>query len=241
MIKRLLIFVLVLVFLGVISVYWEGFTGKVIKDFDVEEAIVLRVIDGDTIVTDVGKVRLLGINTPEKGREYYNEALVYLKEIENKSVELLRDEIDLDKYDRKLRYVFYDGRLINVEILERGLGTSLLTDGLMYEDKLMAGEYFSRGSKFGLWEKSNKLCSKCIKLLELNPEEEFFILDNICEVDCNLDEWYVKDNANHFIELDEIKGYSSVKYWSKGKIWNNDGDRFFMRDSDGKLAGFYEY
>ena len=42
---------------------------------DVDEAYVLRVIDGDTIVLKGGqRVRYIGIDTPEKGRPYYLEA-----------------------------------------------------------------------------------------------------------------------------------------------------------------------
>jgi endonuclease YncB( thermonuclease family) len=31
-----------------------------------EKTVVERIIDGDTIVTEIGNVRLLGINTPER-------------------------------------------------------------------------------------------------------------------------------------------------------------------------------
>ena len=73
------------------------------------------VCDGETI-------RLLGIDTPEKGEEYYQEAKDYLLIVEGKDVNILRDWDDLGKYYRKLRYIFYENRLINVEIVEKGLG-----------------------------------------------------------------------------------------------------------------------
>ena len=51
---------------------------------------VARVIDGDTIELDSGqKLRLKGINTPEKSIIGYTEAKDFLKELsENKSLKL---------------------------------------------------------------------------------------------------------------------------------------------------------
>ena len=65
-------FFLIIICLGLFSVYYPNLTGQsVFEEYEFEEAIVIRVIDGDTIETDLGTVRLLGINTPEKGKPYY--------------------------------------------------------------------------------------------------------------------------------------------------------------------------
>ena len=50
------------------------FLDKKLENFltDYETEIVERVIDGDTIVIDGSSVRLLGINTPERGEIYYS-------------------------------------------------------------------------------------------------------------------------------------------------------------------------
>jgi len=245
---RLIIFILIIVLLGVLSVYYPYLTGEVVsessfyeKEYEKESVFVIRIIDGDTIETDNATIRLLGINTPERGKEYYQEAKDFLKQIENKSIEVLRDFEDIDKYDRKLRYVFYDNRLINVEILEQGLGTSFMLEDLRYEDKLEMGEEFAKKSGNRLWEKSEEICADCIKLVELNSENEYFILENDCNFDCNLEEWHVKDDANHFVKMGMIPEKGTVKFESKGNIWNNNGDRFFMRDDDGRLVIFWEY
>lgn len=243
--KRLIIFILVLIFLGVLSVYYPYLTGEIVKKQDIEyereQVSVTRVIDGDTVETDNGTVRLLGVNTPERGKKYYKEAKDFLKQIENKTIEILRDKDDEDKYERKLRYIFFDGRLLNVEILELGLGTSFMLDDLKYEGKLKSGEEFARESGSRLWEGSEDICADCIKLIELDYENEFFILENKCSFDCDLSGWYVKDNANHFITIIDLDAGENRKFESKGSIWNNDGDRFFMRDSNEKLVVFYEY
>ena len=120
-IRRLAIFLLIISGLALLSIYQPTLTGKTtITEYEPELANVSRVIDGDTIETNLGTVRLLGINTPEKGKPGYETAKQFLEQIENKTVELLRDSEDVDKYNRLLRYVHYQGSFVNLEILENG-------------------------------------------------------------------------------------------------------------------------
>jgi len=247
--RKIIIFFLIIILLGILSVYYDRITGNFVSDvnnkYEKELAFVIRIIDGDTISVNLNNsvetIRFLGINTPEKGKPYYSEAKDYLKEIENKSIEVLRDFEDVDKYDRKLRYVFYENRLVNAEILEQGLATSFMIKGLNYENKLKTAEDFAKNNEKGLWDRSSDRCSECIKLAELNSEEEFFIIENNCDFNCDLEGWEVKDDANHFFKLNDLNAGSEERYDSKTSIWNNDGDRFFMRDNEGKLVVFYEY
>ena len=236
--KRLIVFFLILIILGLISVYSPGFTSKTI--YEPEPALVLRAVDGDTLETDIGTVRLLGVNTPERGKPGYQEAKAFLSQLENQTVELLRDRENKDKYDRLLRYVFYNDRLINLEILEGGLGSAYLTSGLKYEDKFLRAEQQAQNSGDGMWSASGAECSQCIELVELNSTEEFFILKNICNQDCNLEGWTVKDAGRKTFKLEEIAAGDEVKIESD-RVWNNDGDQFFLRDSQGDLVLYYEY
>jgi len=68
--KRLVIFLLIVIGLSILSIVYPYLkpTGQVIQvNYEREQAILARVIDGDTIELESGdKVRLLGINTPEK-------------------------------------------------------------------------------------------------------------------------------------------------------------------------------
>lgn len=243
--KRLLVFVIIIFLLGLLSIYYPKLTGEAINEYEKEKAVVVRVIDGDTIEAEINdsiqKIRLLGINTPERGKPYYNEAKDFLKQIENKSVFVLRDFEDEDKYNRKLRYVFYEDRLLNIEILQEGLATSFMIEGLKYETKFENAERFARANEIRSWKKSDDVCSNCIELVELNPVEEFFILKNKCAFDCDLGNWTAKDNANHFFKLEDLHSGEQKTYNSKGKVWNNDGDRFFMGDGGGGLVLVWEY
>lgn len=70
---------------------------------------VSRVIDGDTVETDLGDtVRLLGIDTPERGQCGYQEATDHLAAlVQDQPVFLTSstDGTDADRYGRLLRYV----------------------------------------------------------------------------------------------------------------------------------------
>ncbi|MDP3027554.1 MAG: thermonuclease family protein [Nanoarchaeota archaeon] len=242
--KRLLAFLIVIALLALLSVYYPKLTGESIKEneYEKETIFVSRVIDGDTFEDDSGQsYRLLGINTPEKKMPYYQEAKDFLRQIENKTVDILRDNEDEDKYNRKLRYIFYEDRLLNVEILQEGLATSFMLEGLKYESKLRNAETYAKNNGVKLWEKSGDECSSCIKLLELNYTDEFFIINNNCNFDCDLNSWIIKDDANHIFKLDNLNAGEEKRYDSEIKIWNDEGDRFFMRDEIGRLVVFYEY
>ncbi|MEK6859400.1 MAG: hypothetical protein AABX54_01165 [Nanoarchaeota archaeon] len=63
--KRLVIFLLIIIVLGLLAYYYPYLTGKSVSNninYEREKAFVLRVIDGDTIETDLGTIRLLGVN-----------------------------------------------------------------------------------------------------------------------------------------------------------------------------------
>ena len=48
-----------------------------------------RIIDGDTVKTNETSIRLLGINSPEKKEQYYQEAKDFLnEEVLNKTVKI---------------------------------------------------------------------------------------------------------------------------------------------------------
>jgi micrococcal nuclease len=151
--KRLLIFILIIILLGLLSVFYpeEGLSFTK-NNYEKEKCFVDRIIDGDTLVCNNETIRLLGIDTPEKGESYFQEAKDYLSFVDGKEIEILRDWDDLGKYKRKLRYVFYEDRLINIEIVEQGLAVAFMTEGLIYEDKLFRAEEVAKENCLGLWK-----------------------------------------------------------------------------------------
>lgn len=81
-----------------------------------------KVVDGDTIdVEGVGRVRFVGVNTPERGESGYQTAKNFVKnKCLGKTVGLdIDDDKNTDKYDRTLAVVFVDGVNLNQELLKK--------------------------------------------------------------------------------------------------------------------------
>lgn len=74
-----------------------------------ETATVTRIVDGDTVVTSAGTVRVIGIDTPEKGDCGYTEAGANAAEVvvPGSTVALtpVSGKDDTDQYNRLLRYI----------------------------------------------------------------------------------------------------------------------------------------
>ena len=84
---------------------------------------VIKIIDGDTFeLQDRGKLRLLGIDTPEHGEPFHDSAMAFLSGmVLNKEVELEFELRKRDKYKRLLAYVYIDSIFVNAEMISAGL------------------------------------------------------------------------------------------------------------------------
>lgn len=123
--------------------------------------LVRTVVDGDTVILGDGrKVRYLGIDSPEMGRNHrppqflaqaakkFNARLVLNQK--------LRLEYDLERYDqygRLLAYVFLpDGRMVNAELVRQGLArVYLFPPNLRYRKQLVSGQRQAMAARRGLW------------------------------------------------------------------------------------------
>jgi len=119
-----------------------------------EQALVTSVIDGDTVeLADGRRVRYLGIDTPESGEYYAEEATARNKElVEGKTVELQRGKRDQDEYGRLLRYVYIDGVFVNAELIVQGYATAYIFDpDDRYSQILVQLEQYAKMKNRGLW------------------------------------------------------------------------------------------
>ncbi len=88
-------------------------------------AQVLQVIDGDTIDVEINgveyRVRYVGVNTPERDEPCYREARdANAGFVEGRTVHLVKDVSETDRFDRLLRYVYVDGVHVNYELIALG-------------------------------------------------------------------------------------------------------------------------
>lgn len=88
-------------------------------------AVVTSVTDGDTIEVRIGsvgyRVRYIGINTPERDEVCYDEARrANLALVGGRTVTLVAERENTDRFGRLLRYVYADGIFVNARLIEEG-------------------------------------------------------------------------------------------------------------------------
>jgi len=130
---------------------WKSFETKVVK-----------VIDGDTIIIDKNNqtVRLLGIDAPETNHPDYPvqklgvEAKKYLRQrIEFKKVKIEYNiENMYDKYGRLLAYVYFNGTLINAEMIKTGFAYVYTEINCSKTKEFIILESVARQFKKGVWK-----------------------------------------------------------------------------------------
>lgn len=119
--------------------------------------VAVEIIDGDTFRdSDDETVRLLGIDTPERGQPFYSAATVLLDSMLYSSG--LRYEFDhrkRDRYGRLLAYVFADGSFVNRELLKAGLARVYVFPEDMrnsgYRQLYIEDQFHARVNKSGIW------------------------------------------------------------------------------------------
>lgn len=122
-----------------------------------------HIVDGDTIeCRDVGRVRLIGMDTPERSQAPYGAqataALAAMVQVGD-TIELERDTELRDRYDRLLAHVWADGVLVNWALVRLGWAV-LLTypPNVQYVDALVEAERLAREQGLGLWSVGGFTC-----------------------------------------------------------------------------------
>lgn len=130
------------------------------KTYEYEEAMVKRVIDGDTIELENGEiVRYIGIDTPETSPPltpiecYGPEATEYNRElVEGKTITMRRDIKNKDKFGRILRYVYINDQFVNMKLLKEGYARYLkIFPNVSFARQFLIEEKSAQKNKVGLW------------------------------------------------------------------------------------------
>jgi len=131
-----------------------------------ETVKVAHIYDGDTIkLTDGRKVRLIGINTPERGRNGKKDQPFYLaaKNQLQKIIKTNHHQLNIvfgnekhDRYRRLLAHIFTpDGKNINATLLKKGLGFRItVPPNLKYYQCYKNAETEAQKNKRGIWNHS---------------------------------------------------------------------------------------
>ena len=235
-------------------------------------ATISEIIDGDTVELENGeRVRLLGINTPEKGEICDLEAKDFLEQqVLGKEITLEVGKSNRDKYNRQLRYLWDNNKLINAELVKEGLAhVYSVGEEDKYAQILGQSQAHAITENKCIWKYSTEkyVQEKCVSISEfiyntpgddsLNPNGEQLILQNNCTYTIDLTGWEIKDEATNTFKFPEFEfsGQSIVNIYSgkgidysnhifmnhKTPVWNNDHDSLFLRNEKGELVLYYNY
>jgi micrococcal nuclease len=174
------------------SVFDTRFTDGLMMDFTYEnsdfitdgigEVTLDRCVDGDTAIFSEGgqhfSVRFLGINTPEStykfepwgkpASEFTCEKLTTATTI---VLEYDPGTTRTDGNERYLSWVWYDGRLLNLELVEEAYTGSKGVGGLKYESIFYQAEFKTQDTDRRIWGEDDPTFDYSLDGIQLTIEE----------------------------------------------------------------------
>lgn len=148
-----------------------------------ETVKVAHVYDGDTIkLADGRKLRIIGINTPERGREgekdqpFYQEAKNHLQQIvekNNTQLKIIVGKDKRDRYKRLLAHIFtLQGENITASMLKKGIGFSIaIPPNVNFNTCYQNAEHEAKKQNRGIWQHS---FSRAIEVTSLSETARGF-------------------------------------------------------------------
>ncbi len=167
--------------------------------------IVHAVIDGDTLDIDIGRIRLSGINTPETGECYYEEAKEKLEELSlYQEVFIEEDMANYDKYGRMLRYVYTNKSFVNAILVEEGYARvyDKYNETTKYYSALKELETIAKEKKVGIWS-CTSLKENCLYVASKNSKIYH-------KPDCKWAKRIKAENLICFHSEEELEGYEAA-------------------------------
>ena len=198
------------------------------------KAVVASVYDGDTMTLDTGdKVRVSGVNTPElKPLEAYGPQArdATAEFVLGKEISLLYGEVNRDGYGRLLAWVRVDGKPLELELLERGLGHVFLIPPVEIGDvgEMLATQGRARAAKQGIWSTENYQGSLHITSFHANApgddrenvNGEYLRVCNVLTEPVNLDGYRMNNTSGRSFPLPAVivpPGYTFKVISGKGE------------------------
>ncbi|MEN7982130.1 MAG: thermonuclease family protein [Nanoarchaeota archaeon] len=254
--KQYILFFFLIIIL--FSINYKTLDSFVVGFLDESEKIkIQRVIDGDTIKANNKSIRLLGINSPEKGEPYFNEAKEFLEKlILNKTIKLESTKQDL--YGRTLAYLFLKNENVNLAIVKNGFANPYFPEGKQkYYSEFQNSWKKCTEDNLNICKKSKDKCAECVTLKNFDYKNQKIIFYNKCSFDCDLTDWQIKDEGRKKFIFPEfiLSSEKSVEilveegtntrdklFWDrKTYVWTKSGDTLFLRDENYGLILFKNY
>ncbi|MDZ4165960.1 MAG: thermonuclease family protein [Smithellaceae bacterium] len=229
-----------------------------------ENVRVRKVIDGDTIqLVDGRKVRLLGINAPEKREPYNQKAKRFVESrVSARDVRLEYDQEREDAYGRLLAYVHAGRSLLNEQLVREGLAHVMtLGANRKHEQRLLAAQGEAKKKRRALWSVWTR--AKTLKITSVHPyhpARQAAYIRVACLADKPLQlagHVLLNEAGNRFVfpQFVLAPGYSvivsassegggvsqGILHWPGIKGFNEQGDTAFLQDSAGNVIDQFPY
>ena len=234
-------------------------------------AQVVTVLDGDSLVVAIAghedELRLLGINAPEPGECFADEARSLLDTAAGDSVVVVGDE--RDQFGRILGYAYRGATNLNQWMVAQGGAIAMTPNHELLPD-FLAAEQDAVLRGVGMW--SPGMCvpadGSAVSIFEVefdapgrddeNPNGEYVVLGNQGDT-ADLTGWVLRDEssshryafpdetvipAGGFVVVRSGCGIDTAEdlYWCEGgAVWNNDGDTAILIDAAGILVSRFRY
>jgi endonuclease YncB( thermonuclease family) len=117
-----------------------------------------HAIDGDTVVIKGEHIRVLQVDTPERGTCYAEQAKQFTQKfLDAKGQLMIGTDTKLDKtdvYGRSLRYVFKGNQNLSLELVRRGYAKPLFFNKMRgkYADLIQSYARQAKANRLGLWK-----------------------------------------------------------------------------------------
>lgn len=130
---------------------------------------VTGIVDGDTIKVRIGskteRVRIIGIDTPERGQCYYQKAASRMQSLaQSRYVRIERDysQANRDRYGRLLRHVHLsDGRVAAKVMIAGGFGREYTYGkAYRYRSSFLTAQRSAKAKRLGIWGSACKPAPK---------------------------------------------------------------------------------
>ncbi len=234
------------------------------------EIRVVSVTDGDTIVVASSdgveeEVRLIGIDTPETGEAFSEQATEELTRLlSGMTVRLETDAETRDQYDRLLAYVWVGQTMANAELLRRGLATIYtVPPNVKYSETMRVAQDEAQTAQMGVWGEPTESPVRIVNIEydapgddSLSLNEEYVTFEVL--VSGTLLGYSVEDQTGHryrfpdrvfkkggLVKLHSGEGADTQTdlYWGAfgAAIWNNDGDTVKVLDPQDQIVESYDY
>lgn len=195
---------------------------------------VVYVVDGDTVdIENKVRIRLLGIDAPEKDECFYEESRAFLTGlVEGKQVYIRKDISGSDRYGRLLRYLVIpaddpseDEVLVQEVLVREGYAVrNPESADNRYRDLLSSAEQEARKSVRGMWES----CDMAPAETEALRERDAGPTDPNCVIKGNISE---KGNGRLYF-------YPGCPNYNRVKVDTRKGEAYFCTEDEAVAAGF---